>query len=93
MELAIQIEDAAMEAEILGSMLLAVQEAIYNGDCHYTEYELAFHAVFRMMEDHKNHLKELTDKAYALQRGENKKSFERQQEGNNNVKSDINCGS
>lgn len=56
-------------------MLLAVQEAIYNRNCHYTEYELAFHAVFCMAEDHKNHLKELSNKAYELEWGENKESF------------------
>ena len=67
MELATQIEDAATEAEMLKSLFLAMREAIYNGDYQCTEYELAFHAVFRMMEDHENHLKELTDKTYALQ--------------------------
>lgn len=68
MGLAIQIEDMAYEAESLSSMALAVYEAIYNGTTSYKEFDGALNTVFRMAHDHMAHMKDLTDKAYALQR-------------------------
>lgn len=68
MGLAIQIEDMAYEAEALRSMALAVYDAIYNSSTSYKEFDSALHTVFRMAHDHTEHMKDLTDKAFALQR-------------------------
>ncbi len=70
MGLAVQIENMACEAESLRSMTLAVYEAIYNGSTKYEEFDGALNMVFRMAHDHMEHMKSLTDEAYALQRGE-----------------------
>ena len=68
MGLAVQIEDMAHEAESLRSMALAVYDAIYNSHTSYEEFDGALNAVFHMAHDHTEHMKNLTDKAYALQR-------------------------
>ncbi len=68
MGLTVQIEDMAHEAESLRSMALAVYEAIYDGHTNYKEFDGALNAVFRMAHDHMNHMKALTDQAYALQK-------------------------
>ena len=70
MGIAAQIEDMAYEAEYLRSMSLAVYEAIYNTGTSYKEFDGALNMVFRMAHGHMEHMKTLTDKAYAMQREE-----------------------
>lgn len=70
MNLAIQIEDAELEARMLDSMVLAVEYAIYNGVNSHTDYEYALHAVAIMAHEHMEHMKALMEKSYELQRAE-----------------------
>ena len=70
MKLAAQIEDVALEADTLRSMILATYDAIYNGCTGYEEFDGALHAVYLMAHDHMEHMKSLTNEAYALQRKE-----------------------
>lgn len=67
MGLAIKVEDMAYEAELLRSMTLATYDAIYNGCNNYEEFDCALHAVFLMAHDHMEHMKSLSNEAYALQ--------------------------
>lgn len=70
MSLAFRIEEMQYEAETLRSATLAAYEAIYHGGTDYEEFDGALHAVFIMSHAHMEHLKVLTDEAYALQRGQ-----------------------
>ena len=65
-ELMFDIEDAMMEADVLRSTLLAVTVAAYEGGYAFDTYEAAFNYVCSLACEHFKHLKELTDKAFAL---------------------------
>lgn len=69
MGLAVQIEDAMVEANMIRDTLLAIDSAIYNGPCSHKEFEWALYAVFIKANEHLEKMKVLTDKAYALQKG------------------------
>jgi hypothetical protein len=68
MEVAMKIEDAALEARNLRSVILATYDAIYNGADSYREFEGALHTVFDMAHDHMEHMEALTEEAFALAR-------------------------
>ena len=68
MEVAMKIEDAALEARNLRSVILATYDAIYNGADSYREVEGALHTVFDMAHDHMEHMEALTEEAFALAR-------------------------
>lgn len=68
MELAMRIEEMALEAETLRSMALATYDAIYNGCAGYEEFDGQLNMVFHVAHDHMKHMKALMDEVYALQR-------------------------
>lgn len=71
MEFMFEIEDAMTEADVLQSLLLALIDSAYGcGGYTFNTYEAAFSHVCLLASDHFKHLRELTDKAFALRDNE-----------------------
>lgn len=68
MGIAIQIEDAMVEARIISSTLLAVNEALYNGSGGHEEYEWAVLGILDRAAEHTRRMEALTNTVYAMQR-------------------------
>lgn len=66
MDIAYKIEEMQNEAETVSSLILAIYEAIYNSSVDYERFEWAFNAVSCIAQAHMEHMKSLTNEAFAL---------------------------
>ena len=71
MELMFDIEALMTEADVLQSLLLALIDSAYGcGGYTFNTYEAAFSHVCLLASEHFEHLRELTNKAFALRDNE-----------------------